>query len=66
VVDVVFTQDLLTQSELRRLASRLEYAQALARVRFQAGDLPGDEAQVAERVRLVLDARAPGGADGGH
>jgi outer membrane protein TolC len=66
VVDVVFTQDLLTQAELGRLRSRLDFAQALARVRFQAGDLPSDEAQVPERVRLVLDARAPRGGNAGH
>jgi outer membrane protein TolC len=66
VVDVVFTQDLLTQAELGRLGRQLDYAQALARVRFQAGELPGDEAQIAQRVRLVLDARAPGGSDAGH
>jgi outer membrane protein TolC len=71
VIDVVFTQDLATQAELGLLRSRLEYALALARVRFQAGELPSDEAQVGERVRLVLDARAPAGspdrgADGGR
>ncbi len=64
VIDVVFTQDLATQAELGLLRSRLEYALALARVRFEAGELPSDEAQVGERVRLVLDAQTPGGADG--
>ena len=64
VIDVVFTQDLATQAELGLLRSRLEYALALARVRFESGELPSDEAQVGERVRLVLDARNPGGADG--
>jgi outer membrane protein TolC len=66
VIDVVFTQDLLTAAELGLQRSRLEYAVALARVRFEAGDLPADEAQVAERVPLIMDARSPGGAGGRH
>jgi outer membrane protein TolC len=66
VIDVVFTQDLATQADLSLLRSRLDYALALARVRFQAGELPSEEAQVAERVRLVIDARTAGGVSGGR
>lgn len=67
VIDVVLTQDLLTQAELALAGSRLDYALTLARVRFEAGDLPSNESEIGGRLPLVLQARsAAGGIDGGR
>jgi outer membrane protein TolC len=56
VIDVVLTQDNLTQAQLALTRSRLDYAVTLARLRFETGELPGTEAEAASRVNLVLDA----------
>jgi outer membrane protein TolC len=62
VIDVVLTEDNLTQAELGLTGSRLEYAVALARLRFEAGELPSGESEAAASLNLFFDAR--GASDG--
>ena len=57
VIDVVLTEDNLTQAELALTGSRLEYAVALASLRFESGDLPSTESAAAASLSLVLDAQ---------
>jgi outer membrane protein TolC len=62
VIDVVLTEDNLTQAELGLTGSRLEYALALARLRFEAGEVPSGESEAAASLNLFLDAE--GASDG--
>ncbi len=65
IIDVVVTQDQLTQAQLALSGSRLDYAVVLARLRFETGDLPSTEDELGARLHLVIDAAAAGAADGG-
>jgi outer membrane protein TolC len=56
VIDVVLTEDLLIQAQLARVRTELAYAIALTRLRFELGELPSNEAEVAESVPALLDA----------
>ncbi len=55
IIDVVLTEERLTQAELARTAQRLRYATALARLQFESGALPESESAVAPTAEALLN-----------
>jgi outer membrane protein TolC len=58
VIDVVLTEERLTQAQLSRVQSELSYAVALAQLSRDSGGLPASEAD--------LKTNAPGAPNGGR
>jgi outer membrane protein TolC len=58
IIDVVLTEERLTQAELTRTAQRLRYAVALARLQFESGALPEAENAVAPTAEALLSPEA--------
>jgi outer membrane protein TolC len=63
IVDLILTEDRLTQSLLDEIDARLNYATAVARLRFETGTLVGDSGSdrpdPARAVDLERLTRAP-------
>jgi outer membrane protein TolC len=56
VLDVVLTEDLLTDATRARIGTELELARALARLRLELGSLPSTELTAPHALLGVLDA----------
>jgi outer membrane protein TolC len=56
VLDIVLTEDLLTDATRARIGTELSLAQALARLRLELGALPSAEPNTAHALLGVLDA----------
>jgi outer membrane protein TolC len=61
IIDVVLTEERLTQSQLTQTAQRLRHALALARLQFQRGALPDAEQAVAPSAQALLTQEAQHG-----
>jgi outer membrane protein TolC len=63
IIDVVLTEERLTQAQLARTAQRLRYVAARARLQFERGALPDVESQLAPTAEALLAKEA---YDGGR
>jgi outer membrane protein TolC len=57
VIDVVLTEERLTEAQRARVRNEANYAIALAQLRLQLGELPSSEAQAGVAMQGVLDPR---------
>ena len=62
VIDVVLTEERLTQAQLSRVQSELNYAVALAQLSRDSGGLPASEADLQSSASLIT----PGSPNGGR
>lgn len=60
VIDVVLTEDALTQAQLARIRNELICALSLARLRFELGELPSDPGQAQEALAALTSAQLAG------
>lgn len=61
VIDVVLTEQLLTEAQLSRIQSQLDYAVALCRLRRQTGSLPAHASEVGRARPWLTDATLDAG-----
>jgi outer membrane protein TolC len=58
IIDVVLTEERLTQAELTRTAQQLRFTTALARLQFESGALPETESTLAASPEALLTPEA--------
>jgi len=68
VIDLVLTQEQLIRAEVSRVADHLRYAIALARLKFETGEMPAEQDQVEAALGRMFELRtpAPGGQRAGQ
>jgi outer membrane protein TolC len=64
IIDLVLTQEQLIRAEVSQVADHLRYAIALARLKFEIGEMPAEQDQVEGALSRMFDLRAP--APGGQ